>query len=377
MDLTSPDFWIAVGQIIVIDILLGGDNAVVIALASRRLPAQQRVQAIFWGMFGAVALRVVLIFFALELLRFPYLKIVGGLLLLWIGIKLLLPADEDGGHEIDASMHLMGAIKTIVLADAVMSLDNVIGIAGAAKGHLGLVIFGLVVSVPIIVWGSRFVLTLMDRFPVVILFGAALLGWIAGDMIAHDVVLTGPLAPGSTTSIPAGAAAPYATTIYWRTFATNGTIESPRSAWVAFRTPNAPSGGGGGGGGSGSVGAPRNITLDEALSIIVGYHDGTGANLGSRSSRDSRNAFLASAVASIYYGHVRWNSKGPDNGWCIKDGGSGRPQSDDVIVRCSTRDAWDLIGGAGADGYRFHTDYIGVLPREQNVYPPPRSALPQ
>ncbi|MFZ1625692.1 MAG: TerC family protein [Gammaproteobacteria bacterium] len=199
MDLSSPDFWIAVGQIIAIDILLGGDNAVVIALASRRLPVQQRTQAIFWGMFGAVGLRVVLIFFALELLQFPYLKIVGGLLLLWIGIKLLLPADEDGGHEINASVHLLGAIKTIVLADAVMSLDNVIGIAGAAKGHLGLVVFGLIVSVPIIVWGSRFVLTLMDRFPVVILGGAALLGWIAGDMIAHDVVLAAhyaALAPG-------------------------------------------------------------------------------------------------------------------------------------------------------------------------------------
>ena len=189
MDLSSPDFWIAVGQIIAIDILLGGDNAVVIALASRRLPVQQRTQAIFWGMFGAVGLRVVLIFFALELLQFPYLKIVGGLLLFWIGIKLLLPADDDGGHEINASVHLLGAIKTIVVADAVMSLDNVIGIAGAAKGHLGLVVFGLIVSVPIIVWGSRFVLTLMDRFPVVILGGAALLGWIAGDMIAHDVVL--------------------------------------------------------------------------------------------------------------------------------------------------------------------------------------------
>lgn len=189
MEFSSPDFWIAVGQIIAIDILLGGDNAVVIALASRRLPDKQRAQAIFWGMFGAVALRVVLIFFALELLQFPYLKIVGGVLLLWIGVKLLLPAHEDGGHEIDASMHLLGAIKTIVVADAVMSLDNVIGIAGAAKGHLGLVIFGLVVSVPIIVWGSRIVLKLMDRFPLIIFGGAALLGWIAGEMIAHDVAL--------------------------------------------------------------------------------------------------------------------------------------------------------------------------------------------
>ena len=188
MDFTSPEFWIAVGQIILIDILLGGDNAVVIALASRRLPAEQRAQAIFWGIFGAVALRVVLIFFALQLLSIPWLKIVGGLLLLWIGIKLLWP-QEEGGHEIDASTHLLGAIKTIVVADAVMSLDNVIGVAAAAKGHLGLVVFGLLISIPIIVWGSRFVLVLMDRFPVVIVAGAALLGWIGGEMIAHDKAL--------------------------------------------------------------------------------------------------------------------------------------------------------------------------------------------
>ena len=189
MDLSSPEFWVALGQIIMIDILLGGDNAVVIALASRRLPDAQRKKAIFWGMFGAVALRVVLIFFALQLLKVPFLKIVGGLLLLWIGIKLLLPQDEDGGHDIDASTHLLGAIKTIVLADAVMSLDNVIGIAGAAKVSLGLVVFGLLFSIPIIIWGSRFVLTLMDRFPAVILFGAGLLGWIGGGMLADDVFL--------------------------------------------------------------------------------------------------------------------------------------------------------------------------------------------
>lgn len=188
MEFGSAVFWIAVLQIIVIDILLGGDNAVVIAMASRRLPAQQRSKAIFWGVFGAIALRVALIFFALQLLQIPYLKIVGGVLLLWIGVKLLMPQD-DGGHKIDASAHLIGAIKTIVVADAVMSLDNVIAIAGAAKGSLGLVVFGLVVSVPIIVWGSKFVLVLMDRFPVVIVAGAALLGWIAGDMLAHDVVV--------------------------------------------------------------------------------------------------------------------------------------------------------------------------------------------
>lgn len=188
MEWTQPEFWVAVGQIIMIDILLGGDNAVVIALASRRLPDAQRKQAIFWGMFGAVALRVILIFFALQLLKAPFLKIVGGLLLLWIGVKLLLP-QQEGEHNIDASTHLLGAIKTIVLADAVMSLDNVIGIAGAAKDSLGLVIFGLIFSIPIIVWGSRFVLTLMDRFPLVIVFGAGLLGWIGGGMLAGDVVL--------------------------------------------------------------------------------------------------------------------------------------------------------------------------------------------
>ena len=189
MEFTSPEFWVALGQIIMIDILLGGDNAVVIALASRRLPDAQRKQAIFWGMFGAVALRVVLIFFALQLLKVPFLKIVGGLLLLWIGIKLLMPHDEDGGHDIAASTNLLGAVKTIIVADAVMSLDNVIGIAGAAKDHLGLVVFGLLFSIPIIIWGSRFVLTLMDRFPIVIVFGAALLGWIGGGMIVDDVVL--------------------------------------------------------------------------------------------------------------------------------------------------------------------------------------------
>jgi YjbE family integral membrane protein len=186
VELGSPAFWIAVLQIIAIDILLGGDNAVVIALASRRLPERQRNQAIFWGVFGAVALRVVLIFFALQLLRVAFLKIAGGLLLLWIGIKLVAPEDEDSGRRIDASTHLLGAIRTIVLADAVMSLDNVIAIAAAAKDSLLLVVFGLVVSVPIIVWGSRLVLHLMDRFPLVIAGGAALLGWIAGDMMAGD-----------------------------------------------------------------------------------------------------------------------------------------------------------------------------------------------
>ena len=164
----------------------------VIALASRRLPPKQRNLAIFWGVFGAIALRVILIFFALYLLAIPFLKVVGAALLVWIGVKLLLP-EPEGDHHIDASTNLIGAIKTIVVADAVMSLDNVIAIAGAAKGSIGLVVFGLVVSVPIIVWGSKLVLKLMDRFPIVIALGGALLGWIAGDMTATDAALKAPI----------------------------------------------------------------------------------------------------------------------------------------------------------------------------------------
>lgn len=184
----NPTFWISVLQIIAIDILLGGDNAIVIALACRRLPEAQRKQGIFWGVVGAIALRVILIFFALQLLAIPFLKIVGGLLLLWIGIKLLQP-EEEVHDSIEGSTHLLGAIRTIIIADAVMSLDNVIAVAAAAKGDLGLVVFGILVSIPIVVWGSKFVLKLMDRLPVVITFGGALLGWIAGDMLLGDAVV--------------------------------------------------------------------------------------------------------------------------------------------------------------------------------------------
>lgn len=187
--LFEATFWVSVLQIIAIDILLGGDNAVVIALACRKLPEQQRRKGIIWGVAGAIALRVVLIFFALQLLALPYLKVIGALLLLWIGIKLLQPEQDDAHGNIEGSAHLWGAIKTIIIADAVMSLDNVIAVAGAAKGNLGMVVLGIVISIPIIVWGSKFVLKLMDRFPIVITFGAALLGWIAGDMVTGDVVV--------------------------------------------------------------------------------------------------------------------------------------------------------------------------------------------
>ena len=186
----TASFWLAVGQIIMIDIVLGGDNAVVIALACRNLPPKQRTQGIIYGTIGAIVLRVILIAFALALLAIPYLKIVGAVLLLWIGVTLLRPEGDDD-HNISSSDKLWGAVKTVIIADLVMSVDNVLAIAGAAQGahqdhQLALVIFGLLVSIPIIVWGSTMVLKLMGRFPMIITLGAMLLGWIAGQMAYSD-----------------------------------------------------------------------------------------------------------------------------------------------------------------------------------------------
>ncbi len=186
IDVTHPAFWLSVGQIILIDILLGGDNAVVIALACRRLPPALRRKGILWGVAGAVVARIVLIFFALQLLSLPYLKAVGALLLLWIGVKLLLSDEEEAHGKVEGGTTLWSAVRTVIVADAVMSLDNVIAVAAAADGHLGLVVFGILVSVPIIVWGSKLVLMLIDRFPLVIVLGGALLGWIAGGMLVED-----------------------------------------------------------------------------------------------------------------------------------------------------------------------------------------------
>ncbi len=187
----TAHFWLAVGQIIMIDIVLGGDNAVVIALACRQLPPHLRVKGILWGTAGAIILRVLLIAFALTLLQVPYLKLAGAVLLLWIGVKLLVPQDANGHANIQGSDKLWAAVKTVIIADLVMSIDNVIAIAGAATGagerhQLPLVIFGLLVSVPIIIWGSQMVLKLMDRFPIIITVGAMLLGWIAGTMAHTD-----------------------------------------------------------------------------------------------------------------------------------------------------------------------------------------------
>ena len=189
-----PEFWFAVLQIIMIDILLGGDNAVVIALACRKLQPKQRTLGILWGTAGAIVLRVVLIFFALNLLSIPLLRLIGAVLLLWIGIKLLRP-EKNGKHgKLKSNDRLWGAVKTVIIADFVMSLDNVIAIAGVAEGTGGghqilLVIFGLLVSIPIIVWGSQLVVKLMDRLPIFITLGGMLLGWIAGEIAVTDPFL--------------------------------------------------------------------------------------------------------------------------------------------------------------------------------------------
>jgi YjbE family integral membrane protein len=186
--------WDAIIQIIIIDILLGGDNAVIIALACRNLPPKHRRQGIFWGAAGAIILRVILITMAVALLRVPFLKLIGGVLLLWIGIKLIAPPEEEGEHgKLQASDKLFAAIKTIIIADFVMSFDNVIAIAGAAEQadpsqRTGLIIFGLLVSVPFIVFGSQIILKLLDRYPIIILLGGALLGWIAGGLMVTDPV---------------------------------------------------------------------------------------------------------------------------------------------------------------------------------------------
>ncbi|NYT64900.1 TerC family protein [Alcaligenaceae bacterium] len=203
LELLQTLSWAAVFQIILIDILLGGDNAVVIALACRNLPAKQRMQGILWGTVGAIVLRVVLIAFALTLLSVPFLKIVGALLLVWVGIKLLVP-DEDEHGNVSGGVSVWSAVKTIIVADFVMSLDNVLAIAGAAQAanpdhQLGLVIFGLVISVPIIVWGSTLVLKLIDRFPSVVTFGGALLGWIAGGMLITDIFIVEQFGEPSST----------------------------------------------------------------------------------------------------------------------------------------------------------------------------------
>jgi YjbE family integral membrane protein len=196
MSFATPEFWIALMQIIMINIVLSGDNAVVIALASRSLPPAQQKKAIIFGSVGAIVLRIVLTFFAIMLLAQPYLKLVGAVALLWIGIGLLKGEDEEA--HLEGHSNLAAAIKTIIVADLVMSLDNVIGVAAAAKGNIPLLVIGLVISIPLIIYGSTLILKLMGRFPVIITIGAGLLGWVAGEMAVSDPAVTAWMANHST-----------------------------------------------------------------------------------------------------------------------------------------------------------------------------------
>jgi len=182
-------FWIGLLKIIGVNIILSGDNAVVIALAARSLPARQQKMAIIWGSGAAVVMRIILTIFAVALLTLPWLKLVGSLLLFWIGVKLLIP--EEGDDDVPANDQLLAAIKTILIADLVMSLDNVIAVAAAAGGSVTLLILGLAISIPLVIFGATLLIKLMERFPVIITIGAGLIGWVAGEMLVADVALKG------------------------------------------------------------------------------------------------------------------------------------------------------------------------------------------
>ena len=183
-------------QIVAIDLLLGGDNAVVIAMACRKLPPQKRTKAIIIGTVGAILARVLLLALALYLLSLPWLKIVGALLLLWIGMKLV--SNEEEESEVGSSASLWRTAITITVADVIMSLDNVLAVAAAGKGHIALVALGVAISIPIIVAGSKLVLVLLTRFPAVVLLGGMLIGWIAGSMLVSDPTIHNCFPPPGT-----------------------------------------------------------------------------------------------------------------------------------------------------------------------------------
>lgn len=185
--LNSPEFWLGLAKIIGVNIVLSGDNAVVIALAARSLPPQQQKLAIFWGSGAAIIMRIVLTLFAVTLLGMPWLKLIGSLLLFWIGAKLLI--EEEGDENINSSDNLIAAIKTILIADLVMSLDNVIAVAAAAQGNMVLLVLGLAISIPMVIFGATLLLKLMERYPVIITIGAALIGMVAGEMLVTDHAL--------------------------------------------------------------------------------------------------------------------------------------------------------------------------------------------
>jgi YjbE family integral membrane protein len=190
-EVLTPEFWTGLAAIIGVNIVLSGDNAVVIALAARSLPPEQQKRAIAIGSAAAVVMRIVLTIIAVEMLRWPFLKIIGSILLLWIAVQLMQPEDEGGGGHRAGTTTLASAIRTILIADLVMSLDNVLAVAAAAKGSITLLVVGLAISIPMVVFGSTLLLKLMERFPIIITLGAALLGWVAGDMATTDPAVKG------------------------------------------------------------------------------------------------------------------------------------------------------------------------------------------
>ena len=192
--LQSTEFWIGLVKIIWINIILSGDNAVVIALAARSLPPDQQRKAILWGSGAAVVLRIALTVVAAKLLALPYLQIIGGLLLLWIGVQLLGEEDDGEDGEDKANGGLMAAVRTILIADLVMSLDNVIAVAAAAKGSTTLLMLGLAISIPLVIFGSTLMIKLMERFPIIVVVGAGLIGWVGGETIVADNALAGVVA---------------------------------------------------------------------------------------------------------------------------------------------------------------------------------------
>jgi YjbE family integral membrane protein len=191
--LQTPDFWIGLVKIVWINIILSGDNAVVIAMAARSLPPAQQNKAVLMGSGAAVVLRIALTVVAAKLLALPYLQILGGALLLWIGVQLLGDEDEDDGEE-NQYGSMFAAVRTILLADLVMSLDNVIAVAAAAQGSMVLLVLGLAISIPLVIFGSTLMIKLMERFPIIIMLGAALIGWVGGETIVSDLALSGVLA---------------------------------------------------------------------------------------------------------------------------------------------------------------------------------------
>ena len=188
MTFEDPLFWTALLKIIGVNIILSGDNAVVIALAARSLPEKQRGQAVFWGSGAAIVMRIILTLFAVALLALPWLKFIGAVLLLWIGVKLLTD-EEDGDDGVKSHDSMLAAIKTILIADLVMSIDNVIAVAAAANGNTVLVMIGLAISIPLIIFASTLLIKVMERFPIVITIGAALIGWVAGEMAWTEKVI--------------------------------------------------------------------------------------------------------------------------------------------------------------------------------------------